>query len=75
MNPALSPLALWLLGPPSGPGHSLEALDVPVLHWLSPYSGPRNSGTEAGLGKLIQKAGCPSAPHPTALVLLFPPSL
>ena len=63
MNPSLSSLALWLLGPPSGPGHSLEALDVPVLHWLSPYSGPRNSGSGAGLGKFTEKAGCPSG-HP-----------
>lgn len=56
---ALSPLTLWLLGSPSGPEHNLEALNMPVLHWLSPYSGPRNWPWGASLGNPPEKADCP----------------
>lgn len=38
MNHALSPFALWRLAFPQVQS-SLEALDVPVLCWLSPMQG------------------------------------
>ena len=73
MNAALCPLTLWPLGSPSGPEHRLEALNTPVLHWLSPYSGPRNSGPGGQPGEPYREGRLPLCPQP--LVLLLHPNL